>query len=123
MRIGDLIPLAIVLGVLVVVLVPGLCYVRKTTGRSLHDMLAVLGGAITLILLMMLPLIFFRDQIDSPNRSIRSLTEKILIAVYLPIAVVITWGFNKLAKHHSKLAKREHKNHHSIGKANSPDSR
>ena len=123
MRIADLIPLAIVLGLLVLVLIPGLWYVKKTTGRTVRDMLALLGGAITFLLLMAPPLMFFRNQIDSPDRSTRKLTQFILFAVYMPVAVVVTWAFNRLVKRRSNRDKQEHENRHQIGKVNSPDSR
>ena len=53
----------------------------------------------------------------------RKLTQFILFAVYMPVAVVVTWAFNRLVKRRSNRDKQEHENRHQIGKVNSPDSR
>jgi UDP-N-acetylmuramyl pentapeptide phosphotransferase/UDP-N-acetylglucosamine-1-phosphate transferase len=113
--------LLVFLGFLVVVGVYGLWDVRKTSGRSLRD-LAVLAAAITLIVLMVAPMLFFREQMESPDIGTRKLTQYILVAVYLPIAVAITWAFNKLAKRNLRRKKHEGGNSH-LAKGSNSDSR
>jgi hypothetical protein len=57
----------------------GLWYVRKTTGRSMRDMLAVLGAGVTFILLMGASSVFFRPWLKSPDRHTRRVAEDIVV--------------------------------------------
>jgi nitrate reductase gamma subunit len=106
----DIRAVAIFAGFLLLVDVPGLWYVKKTTGRPWRDMLAVLGAGIALILLMVPPIILFSDRLNSPNRRARRLAENIFVAAFVVIAMIISWAFNKLAKHRSSAKKRERNN-------------
>ena len=64
---------AIFLGCVLLVLVLGLWYVAKTTGRPLRDMLGVLAAAITLVLLLMPLVKFLSPGWDSPDSTKRFL--------------------------------------------------
>jgi nitrate reductase gamma subunit len=103
----DLRAVAIFAGFLLVVLVPGLWYVNKTTGRSMRDMLAVLGAGVVFILLMMPAIILFHDRLNSPNRRARRLADDVFVAAYTLVAIVLSWAFNKLAKQRTRK-KSEH---------------
>jgi len=65
----------------------GLWYVRKTTGRPLREMLSLLGGAVVFILLMLPSIVIFRHTANS-----------LLALSYLPVALLVWWAFNKIAK-------------------------
>ena len=76
----------------------GLWYVRKTTGRSIREMLALLAAAFVLIVFMF-PLIVCADEwLNSPDLAIHDFAKITLTAVLLPIAFVIWRFFNRLAK-------------------------
>src|SRR5258708_26498194 len=103
----DVRAVAIFAGFLLVVCVPGLWYVKKTTGRSWRDMLAVLGAGVTLILLLGVGNVFFHDRLNSPDSHARRLAENIFVAVFAVAAVIISWVFNRLAKSRSNRRKPE----------------
>jgi hypothetical protein len=101
----DIMPLLIVLSFLLIAGTVGLWYVRKTTGRPMRDMLAVLGAGLTLILLMLPAIVFFRAWLDSPDRHTRRLAEDIFVIAFGIVAVAISWAFNKLAKNRAQRNK------------------
>jgi protein-S-isoprenylcysteine O-methyltransferase Ste14 len=96
---------AILTGFLLVVFVPGLWYVKKTTGRPRRDMLAVLGAGIVLILFLIPAVVLFHHQLKSPDRHARRLAENIFMVVFAVVAIVISWAFNNLAKQRSSRKK------------------
>jgi len=87
---------------LVVVLVPGLWGVHKTTGRPYREMLSLLAGAVVLIGFMVLGFAVFSKWIFSPDPRTSHLADRLFAWVYLPIAAFIWWVFNRLAKRHRK---------------------
>ncbi len=52
-------------------------------------------------------MVFFWDRVDSPDKRTREVTEYTFVAVFLPVVVVISWAFNRLAKRRSSHKKRE----------------
>jgi hypothetical protein len=76
----------------------GLWYVRKTTGRSVREMLALLAAAVVLISLMMVSFVAFHGWLDSPDGNTRRIANRLLRWGMLPVAVVVWWLFNNLAK-------------------------
>ena len=106
----DLRAVAIFAGFLLVVFVPGLWYVKKTTGRPWRDMLASLSAGFVLVLLFVPVAFLFQDPLHSPDRHTRGLAYNILSVLFGVLAVVIWWAFNMLAKRRSTLKRREHHN-------------
>jgi len=90
--------LFIMLAFLFVSGIVGLWYVRKTTGRSIREMLALLAGAIVFILLMAPSILIFDGWLNSPDKSIRHTTIQLLTLAYLPVGALVWWTFNKVAK-------------------------
>jgi Na+(H+)/acetate symporter ActP len=90
--------LFITLSVLFVCTPVGLWYVRKTTGRSIREMLTLLAAAIVFILLMAPSIFIFDGWLNSPDRSIRHTIVRLLGVAYLPVALLVWWAFNRLAK-------------------------
>src|ERR1700704_4042831 len=76
----------------------GLWFVRKTTGRSVREMLALLAGAIALILLMVPSIFIFDGWLNSPDWSVRHTIVRLLTLAYLPVALLVWWAFNRVAK-------------------------
>lgn len=119
----DIPALLIFLGFLLIVGVPGLWYVKKTTGRSIRDMLALLGGAVILILLMMPAVVFFYQPANSQGRRTDRLAEDIVVMAYLPVALLVWWAFNKLAKRKAGRKRPDRATSDSTGKSDFPISR
>jgi Na+(H+)/acetate symporter ActP len=76
----------------------GLWFVRKTTGRSIREMLALLAGAIVFIFLMTPSIFIFDGWLNSPDKGIRHTTIQLLTLAYLPLGVLVWWTFNKVGK-------------------------
>jgi NADH:ubiquinone oxidoreductase subunit 6 (subunit J) len=76
----------------------GLWFVRKTTGRSIREMLALLAGAIVFILLMAPSILIFDGWLNASDKTTRHIMTQLLTLAYLPVAVLVWWTFNKLAK-------------------------
>ena len=98
LRNADLPRLLAVLSVIVSIGAAGLWYVRKTTGRPIREMLALLAAAFVLIAFMF-PLIVCADEwLSSPDLAIHDLAKMLFTAVFLPVAFVVWRFFNRLAK-------------------------
>jgi Na+(H+)/acetate symporter ActP len=76
----------------------GLWYVRKTTGRPLREMLSLLVGAVVFILLMLPSFFIFHGWLESPDGGTRHTAARLLSLAYIPVALLVWWAFNKLAK-------------------------
>jgi Na+(H+)/acetate symporter ActP len=90
--------LFIMLAFLLVTGAVGLWFVRKTTGRSIREMLALLAGSVVFIILMVPSIFIFDGWLNSPDKSVRHITIQILTLVYLPVGLLVWWTFNKVAK-------------------------
>lgn len=90
----------------------GLWYVRKTTGRSIRDMLALLAAGFVLVAFMF-PLVIYADEwLSSPDLAIHDLAKMGLTAVLLPIAFFVWQFFNRLAKPKQKANSHGKGRHH-----------
>jgi hypothetical protein len=83
---------------LVVVLVPGLWGVHKTSGRPYREMLLLLSAALVLIGLMVPAIVYFDGVLSSPYRGTRNLATFVFRWGFLAIAILVWWGFNRLAR-------------------------
>jgi len=99
----DLTALSIVLSFFLVVGGVGVWYVRKTTGRPLKDMLAVLGGGIALAALC-----FSLHSIEPASLKKRTVTN-IGFWIFVALAPLVWWAFNKLARPASTKARSRNK--------------
>jgi hypothetical protein len=88
----------IMLAFLLVAGTVGLWCVRKTTGRSIREMLALLAGAIVFILLMAPSILIFDGWLNASDKTTRHIMTQLLTLAYLPVAVLVWWTFNKLVK-------------------------
>ena len=90
----------------------GLWYVRKTTGRSIREMLALLAAAFVLIGFMF-PLVLCADEwFNSPDRAIHDLAKIVLTAIFLPIAFVVRRLFSRRVKPKQKANSRRKSRYH-----------
>jgi hypothetical protein len=94
---------------LVVVLVPGLWGVHKTTGRPYREMLLLLSAALVLIGLMVPAIVFFDGVFNSPDRGTRNLAAFVFRWGFLAIAVLVWWGFNRLDRFRRRQSEGPHK--------------
>lgn len=90
----------------------GLWYVRKTTGRPIREMLALLAAGLVLVAFMV-PLVIYADEwLNSPDLAIHDLAKMVLTAVFLAIAFFVWQFFNRLAKPKRKANSRGKGRHH-----------
>lgn len=83
---------------LVIIFIPGLWAVHKTTGRPYRDMVLLLLGALVLIGLMFPAVVFFNGELNSPDPTTRKLTKYGFRYGLVAIGVLVWWGFNRLAQ-------------------------
>jgi hypothetical protein len=94
---------------LVVVLVPGLWGVHKTTGRPYREMLLLLTAALVLIGLMVPAVVFFDGAVNSPDPGTRNLAKVVFRWGFLAIAMLVWWCFNRLARVRRRRRDGSHK--------------
>ena len=90
----------------------GLWFVRKTTGRTIREMLALLAAGFVLIAFMAPLVIYTDDWLNSPDRAIHDLVKMLLTTVFLALALVVSQLFNRLAKPRQRANSRGKGRHH-----------
>jgi uncharacterized protein HemY len=73
----------------------------------LRDLLALLGASIVLILVTALGVAYFYGQIESPYESTRQLTKYVSRVVFLLVALLVWWAFNKLAAKRGRTSRKK----------------
>jgi len=101
LRLIDQRALLIFLACLVPVVAAGLWLVKKTTGRPMRDLLALLAGGCILVVLVEIALALF------PGLKGRQDSHNIAFFVFTALALFVWHIFNRLGKHH-----RSQKKHH-----------
>jgi Na+(H+)/acetate symporter ActP len=94
----NLAALLIILSSILVFGAAGLWFVRKTTGRPIREMLALLVGALVLISLMGISFAFLHGWMESPDSNARRNADFLMRWGMLPVAFVVWWIFNRLSK-------------------------
>jgi uncharacterized metal-binding protein len=84
----------------------GLWYIRKTTGRPIREMLALLAGAVVLIGLMGVSFAVLHGWMESPDLNARRNADFLMRWGMLPVAFVVWWVFNRLSKSRRKAHSR-----------------
>jgi hypothetical protein len=102
----NLTALLIILGGLLIFGTAGLWYVRKTTGRPIREMLALLGGALALISLMGISFALLHGWMESPDLNARRNADFLMRWGMLPVAFMVWWIFNRLSKSRRKAHSR-----------------
>jgi hypothetical protein len=87
----NLTALLIILSGLLVFGAAGLWFVRKTTGRPIREMLALLGGALVLISMMGISFAFLHGWMESPDSNARRNADFLMRWGMLPVAFVVWW--------------------------------
>jgi hypothetical protein len=106
---------------LVIVLVPGLWGVHKTTGRPYREMLLLLSAALVLIGLMVPAIVFFDGAVNSPDSSTRNLAKLVFRWGFLAVAILVWWGFNRFARVRLRQREGSHKEATAIRHPDQPD--
>jgi amino acid permease len=76
----------------------GLWLVRRSTGRPMREMLALLAAAFVIIAFMFPLVLFFDEWSRSPDLAIREFVKTLITIIILPIAFVVWRFFNRLSK-------------------------
>jgi hypothetical protein len=102
----------IALGVVLVLGALGLWLVRRSTGRPIREMLALLAAAFVIIAFMFPLVLFFDEWSRSPDLAIREFVKMVITIIILPIAFVVWRFFNRLSKPRRSVARGQNHNYH-----------